>query len=191
MRIIVGISGATGAILGVNLVRALRMQPDCEVHLIISEGAEKTFKYESSITTQEVIACATHYHRIDNLGAPVSSGSFKTEGMVVIPCSMKTLAGIVSGYSDNLLLRAADVCLKERRKVVLVPRELPFSTIHLENMDKAARSGCIICPPVMTFYNNPETIQDMINHLIGKIMMMFGLEFTEFKPWTGNGPLNV
>lgn len=185
MRIIVGITGASGVILGVNLLKVLAALPDCETHLVITEGAKRTLQYETDIHVEDVIALADHYHDNNDLAAPISSGSFKTDGMIIIPCSMKTLSGVVTGYTDNLLLRAADVCLKERRQVVLVPRELPLSSIHLKNMAKAARHGCVILPPMLTFYNNPGSIQDMINHLIGKILMMFNLSFREFVPWKG------
>jgi len=119
------------------------------------------------------------------MAAPISSGTFDTDGMVVILCSMKTLSGLVNGYTDNLLLRAADVCLKEKRRLVLVPREAPLSIIHLRNMVRAASAGCLIIPPMLTFYNNPTTIDDMINHLIGKIMRVFNLNFDAFVPWKG------
>ncbi|QDR81444.1 UbiX family flavin prenyltransferase [Sporomusa termitida] len=185
MRIIIGITGASGVILGVNLLKALAEQPDCETHLVVTDGAKKTFEYETDMRFHDIAVLADYQHDINNLAAPIASGSFKTDGMVVIPCSMKSLAGIVTGYTDNLLLRAADVCLKERRRVVLVPRELPLSSIHLENMSKAAQQGCIILPPMLTFYNNPGSIQDMVNHLMGKIMMLFDIVFTEFAPWKG------
>ncbi len=188
MRIIVGISGASGAILGADLLRAFKRY-GCETHLVITAGAEGTLKIETGLTVKDLAAFADFVHPIGNLAASISSGSFKTDGMVIAPCSMKTLAGIVCGYTDNLLLRAADVCLKERRKVVLLPRELPLSSIHLGNMEKAARHGCIVCPPVMTFYNKPKSIQDMIDHLTGKVMMLFGLEFSKFKPWAGEDAL--
>jgi len=185
MRIIVGITGASGVILGFNLLKVLSELPDCETHLVVTEGAKRTFKYETDIHFEDVIAMADYYHDINDLAAPISSGSFQTDGMIIIPCSMKTLSGVVTGYTDNLLLRAADVCIKERRRVVLVPRELPLSSIHLKNMSKAARHGCIILPPMLTFYNSPSSIQDMINHLVGKILMMFDLKFSDFVPWRG------
>ena len=183
MRIIVGISGASGVILGVNLLKALAQHTDCETHLVVTEGAQATFPYETGMRLDEVARLSTHYHAINDMAAPISSGSFITEGMVIVPCSMKTLAGVVTGYSDNLLLRAADVCLKERRRVVLVPREMPLSSIHLGNMLKASRHGCVVMPPMMTFYNKPQTIQDMIDNLTGRIMMAFGLSFPGFAPW--------
>lgn len=185
MRIIVGISGASGTILGLELLKALRAYPQCEVHLVITEGARKTLSYETNYKMEDVVTLATHHHDINNMGAPISSGSFETNGMVIIPCSMKTLAGIASGYTDNLLLRAADVCLKEKRKLILVPRETPLNLIHLENMVRVAKAGGIIMPPVLTFYNNPKTIQDLIHHLLGKILMLFGLKYNKFSPWSG------
>lgn len=185
MRIIVGITGASGVILGVNLLKVLSELPDCETHLVVTEGAKRTFEYETDIRFADIAAMADYVHDSRDLAAPISSGSFQTDGMIIMPCSMKTLSGIVTGYTDNLLLRAADVSIKERRRVVLVPRELPLSTIHLKNMVKASRYGCDIVPPMLTFYNHPHSIQDMINHLVGKILMLFGIPFHEFVPWRG------
>ncbi len=185
MRIIVGISGASGTILGIELLKALRSYPQCETHLVITDGAKKTLAHETNIKVDDVISLADHCHGINNMAAPISSGSFKTDGMVIIPCSMKTVSGVAYGFADNLLIRAADVCLKEGRRLILVPREAPLSSIHLENLARAASHGCTIIPPVLTFYNKPQTVQDMVNHLLGKILMMFGLEFPGFKPWKG------
>ena len=185
MRIIVGITGASGVVLGVDLLRALSRHPGCETHLVMTDSARRTLAYETEIEPGQVIALADRYHPIGDMAASISSGSFRTEGMIVMPCSMKTLAGVVTGYTDNLLLRAVDVCLKERRRVILAPRELPLGTVHLRNLMQAASDGCIIMPPMLTFYNRPATIQHMINHLVGKIMAMFGLTFTEFVPWDG------
>lgn len=185
MRLIVGISGASGVILGIELLKALHNSHQCEVHLVVTEGAKQMLLHETNYKFEDLTELASFHYDINDMFAPISSGSFKTEGMVVVPCSMKTLAGIASGYSDNLLLRAADVCLKEKRQLVLVPRETPLGLIHLENMVRAARSGCIIVPPVLSFYNHPETVQDLINHLVGKILMLFGLEHKKFYPWKG------
>ncbi len=181
MRIIVGISGASGTMLGIELLKALRTQ--CETHLVITDGAKQTLAHETSIKVEEVIPLADYCYDIKNMAAPISSGSFKTDGMVIIPCSMKTVSGVAYGFTDNLLIRAADVCLKEGRRLILVPRETPLSSIHLENLARAAGHGCTIIPPVLTFYNQPQTIQDMVNHLISKILAMLGLEFPDFKPW--------
>jgi flavin prenyltransferase len=133
MRLILGISGASGAILGVEVLKALKQINDCEVHLVITQGAEKTLALETGLTPDQLVPLGGILHPVDNLGSPIASGSFRTDGMVVVPCSMKTVAGIATGYSDNLLLRAADVCLKEKRKLVLVPRDAPLSGIHLRN----------------------------------------------------------
>ncbi len=187
MRIIVGISGASGAILGVQMLKALRCQPDCETHLVVSAGARMTLAAETDMEIGDLIALSDHYHDEKNMAASISSGSFKTDGMVIIPCSMKTLAAIAHGYADNLLVRAADVCLKENRRVVLVPRETPLSKIHLKNLLEAAECGCTIVPPVLTFYNHPRSIQDQVEHIIGKVLMQFGLDHMRFKPWQGGG----
>ncbi len=185
MRIIVGISGASGTILAKKMLLALKTIPDMETHLVMSDAASRTMNLELNADHEELVSLADIYHPFQDIAASIASGSFKTLGMVVIPCSMKTLAGIVHGYSDNLLLRAADVCLKERRKLVLVTREMPLSSLHLENMLKAAQYGAVVMPPMLTFYNKPQTIDDMINHLIGKIMMQFDLEYTPFCAWHG------
>jgi 4-hydroxy-3-polyprenylbenzoate decarboxylase len=186
MKIIVGITGASGIIMGVELLKALRNQPQCETHLVISDGAKKTLSFEGGSEVKDIVSLADHYYETKNMGAVIASGSFKTDGMVIIPCSMKTLASVVHGYADNLLTRAADVCIKENRRVVLVTREMPLSRIHLKNMLEAAESGCTLIPPMLTFYNQPKTIQDQINHLIGKILMQFGLDHEAFLPWKGN-----
>lgn len=185
MRIIVGISGASGAIIGIKILEALRSQSDYEIHLVVSKGAEQTIKQEVEYTLDQINGLAHVVHSNRELGASIASGTFKTAGMIIAPCSMKTLAGIVSGYSDNLLLRSADVCLKERRPLVLLPRETPLSCVHLENMLRAARNGCIILPPMMGFYNKPQTIDDMINHVVGKTLGIFGIEHKSFHPWFG------
>lgn len=185
MRLIVGISGASGVILGYEMLKALRLVPNCEVHLVVTEGAEKNFAYETDLPLEKVHALASVVHSNQNLAASISSGSFKTDGMIVIPCSMKTVAGIACGYTDNLLLRAADVCLKEKRKVVLVPREMPLSRLHLKNLQTAAEWGCSIVPPMLTFYNNADTVEKQIAHIIGKALLQFGLDYKPFIPWTG------
>ncbi len=185
MKIIVGISGASGAILGIELLKALRGHSQCESHLIVSEGARKTLAAETNMQLEEVFSLADYNYNAKNMAASISSGSFKTDGMVIVPCSMKTLAAVAHGYADNLLVRAADVCLKENRKVILVPRETPFSKIHLKNLLEASNCGCTIVPPVLTFYNNPKTIQDQVNHIVGKILMQLGLEHSTFSPWKG------
>lgn len=187
MRLIVGISGASGVVMGYYMLKALRSVPDMEIHLIITDGAKKTFPLETEVSIHEVEALADVVHSSHNMAASVSSGSFKTDGMIVIPCCMKTVAGIVSGYADNLLLRAVDVCLKEGRKVVIVPREMPMGRIHLRNIHEAADYGCVVVPPVLTFYNGANTIEKQINHIIGKILMQFGIDYKQFIAWDGHG----
>lgn len=185
MRIIVGVSGASGVEMSFYLLKALKSVKDCEIHLVVSQGAKLTWELECEKPIEELYAMADQVYDEKNLAAAISSGSFRTDGMIVMPCSMKTLAGITSGYADNLILRAADVCMKEGRKVVLVPREMPLSRLHLRNLKEAADFGCVIVPPVLTFYNAPKTVEDQINHIVGKILMQFGIAFEKFIPWTG------
>lgn len=185
MRIIVGISGATGVIMGYKLLKVLRAVPDCEIHLVLSEGAIKNFELETDISIEDVKALAHFAHDNRNLAAAISSGSFKTDGMIVLPCSMKSLSGIANGYADNLLVRAVDVCLKENRRVVIAPREMPLGKIHLKNMLLAADLGCTIIPPMLTFYNAPDNLDDQVTHVIGKILMQFGMDVKKFKAWEG------
>lgn len=186
-RLIIGMSGASGAILGIELLKALQDFPDWESHLVISKGARRTIEHETSLKVAEVEALATRCHPLEDVGASIASGTFKTRGMVIVPCSMKTLAGVATGYSDNLLLRAADVVIKERRNLVLVARESPLSPLHLRNMQSAADLGAIILPPVLTFYNHPFTIEDMTRHMVGKILDIFGLEMSRFQRWGDDG----
>lgn len=186
MRLIVGISGASGVIMGYYMLKALKQIPGMEVHLVVTEGATKTFEYETDLTMDEVTAWADVVHSNKNMAANISSGSFKTDGMIIIPCSMKTVSGIASGFATNLLLRAADVCIKESRKVVIVPREMPMSKIHLRNIKKAADYGCIVVPPLLTFYNGSNSVEKQIHHIIGKILMQFGVAYKEFIAWEGS-----
>jgi polyprenyl P-hydroxybenzoate/phenylacrylic acid decarboxylase-like protein len=182
-RLVVGISGASGAILGIELLKAMRAQPGWETHLVVSEGARRTIAHETPYAMAEVEALAARHHSIGDVGALVASGTFRTAGMVIVPCSMKTVAGVASGYSDNLLLRAADVTVKERRKLVLVARESPLSPIHLRNLRAVSDLGAIVLPPVLTFYNHPASIEDMIRHIVGKVLDVFGLELPHFRRW--------
>jgi len=183
--IVIGISGASGSLLGIEVLRALRDFDNIETHLVVTKLATQTILHETKLTMATVQRMADHYHPINSLSATIASGSVDIMGMIVVPCSMKTLAGIASGYSDNLLLRAADVCLKERRKLVIVPRETPFSGIHLRNLSFLHDQGVIILPAMMTFYHQPETIQDMVDYLVGKILSQFDLEYGKYKPWEG------
>lgn len=181
-KIIVGVSGASGSILAVRFLETLKKLGH-ESFLIASEPAKKILVHETDITFNDLKKLATKSFDNKDFFASVASGSFKTDGMVIIPCSMKTLAGVASGISDSLMLRAADVCLKEKRKLVLVPREMPLSPIHTDNMSKVSRAGGIILPPVMTFYSNPKGIDDHINHVLGKILDLLDIENKVYRRW--------
>ena len=184
MKIVVGISGASGAIYGIRLLEELRHK-GVETHLILSDWGRKTIACETDYTVEEVIAKSDVFYDIDNMAAAVSSGSFRHDGMVVAPCSMKTLAAIASGYTDNLISRAADVSLKEQKKVILLTREAPLSMIHMENMVRAARAGAVIFPPVPALYNRPQTIDDIVNHTISRVMDHLQIPNDLTKRWDG------
>lgn len=186
MRIIVGVTGASGVIMSYHLLKALKAVPGCETHLIASQAAKTTWGYETEKPFSELTGLADAVYAEDDLAAAIASGTFVTDGMIIIPCSMKTLAGIVTGYAENLLLRSADVCLKENRRLVICPREMPLGKIHLHNMELAAHYGCTVIPPVLTFYNGAQTIEDQIDHVIGKVLMQFGIQYDRMKPWRGN-----
>jgi polyprenyl P-hydroxybenzoate/phenylacrylic acid decarboxylase-like protein len=177
-------SGASGIPIAVSLLKEMKKRPEWETHLVITSGAQKTIEQEMPLSGMEIEALATKCHSLNDIGASIASGTFRTEGMVVVPCSMKTVSGIANGFSQNLLLRAADVTIKEGRKLVLVARESPLSQIHLDNMLTLARLGVKILPPMLTYYNKPTSIDDMTRHVVGKIMDMFQLEATGFQRWT-------
>lgn len=181
-RVIVGISGSSGSMLGIRLLEVLKKMR-IETHLIITETAKKLIEHETKYKVKDVEDLASKVYDNKDFFASIASGSFQTKGMVVIPCSMKTLGGIALGYSDNLLLRAADVCLKERRKLILVTRETPLSYIHIENMRKVSLAGGIILPPVLTMYSKPKTIEEMVDHIIGKVLDSLGIENKAYKRW--------
>ncbi|TLD11680.1 hypothetical protein PspLS_11793 [Pyricularia sp. CBS 133598] len=183
-RIVVAITGATGAILAIKILIALR-RLNIESHLIISKWAEATIKYETDYTPKNVRALADHVHSIHDMAAPVSSGSFQTDGMIVVPCSMKTLAAISTGYCDELISRTADVMLKERRKLVLVARETPLSDIHLRNMLSVTQSGAIVFPPVPAYYIKAASIDSLADQTAGRILDLFGLDKANFERWEG------
>jgi polyprenyl P-hydroxybenzoate/phenylacrylic acid decarboxylase-like protein len=186
MRIIVAMTGATGAVYGARLLVALG-EMNVETHLVLSRWAEVTLRKETGLSARELSATATVVHSRDDQGASIASGSFRHDGMIVAPCSMKTLAAIRHGYADGLIARAADVTLKERRRLVLLARETPLSEIHLENMLALSRMGAIIAPPVPAFYSNPVTIDDLIDHTVGRVLDLFGLELPSLKRWNGFG----
>jgi 4-hydroxy-3-polyprenylbenzoate decarboxylase len=182
MKIVVGISGATGSIYGIRLLEALKRM-EIESHLVLSRWAETTIKVETSYSVDDVKNLASFVHSSSNQAAIISSGSFITDGMVVAPCSMKTLSAISHGYTDNLLTRAADVVLKEKRKLVIVPREAPLNEIHLENMLRLARMGVVILPPMPAFYNNPKDIDEIVDHTVSRIIDQFGIDNAISKRW--------
>ncbi len=185
MRLIVGISGASGVVMGYELLKTLRAA-GVETHLVVTEAAGKTLSCETSLCLGDLTTLASVSYACRDMAASIASGSFPTDGMIVMPCSMKTLAGIVSGYADNLLLRAADVCLKEGRKVVLVPRETPLSLVHLRNLKAAAEVGCTIVPPMLTFYGDADTVGKQIAHIVGKVLVQFGISYEGGMCWNGS-----
>lgn len=182
-RIIVGLTGASGVIYGIRTLQHLKNMAEVETHLILSEGARINLRIETDYREDDIKALADVVHRPDNLAASIASGSFKTAGMIVIPCSIKSLSGIVQCYSDNLLTRAADVCLKEKRKLVLVVRETPLHQGHLELLLKASQYGAHILPPMPAFYHQPQSVDDLIDQTIGKIFDYFDLEHQLFRRW--------
>ena len=183
-RIIVGITGATGSVIGVRLLEVMR-EAGVETHLILSKWGARTTIHETGRTLEDVNALASHSYNPNDQGAAVSSGSFLTDGMVIAPCSMRTLAAIATGQGDHLVHRAADVVLKERRKLVLVVRESPLSEIHLENMLKLARMGVTILPPMPGFYNHPKSIDEMVDHIVMRILDQFGIHIELAARWDG------
>lgn len=175
-RIVVGLSGATGAIYGIRLLQVLQPRTDVETHLVISDPARETICLETDWTIPQVEALATTTYAVTDIAAAISSGSFKTDGMVVVPCSMKTLSAIANSYNDNLLVRAADVTLKERRRLILVPRETPLHAGHLRMMLLATEMGAILVPPTPAFYNHPTSLDDIVNHTVGRLLDLLGIE---------------
>jgi 4-hydroxy-3-polyprenylbenzoate decarboxylase len=184
MRLIVGISGATGAIYGIRTLEVLR-RLGIETHLVISDAGKKTVHLETDYDIHTIEKIATEVHQIGNIGASIASGSFKTDGMVIVPCSVKSLSAIANSYNENLLIRAADVAIKERRKLVLVVRETPLHLRHLQLMTRVAAAGGVILPPMPAYYNRPQTMDDIINHTVGKILDQFDLDHTLFTRWRG------
>ena len=184
MRLVVGISGASGAIYGVRALQALR-DLKVETHLVMTDAALETLRLETDFRKSDVVRLATRVYRQDDIASKIASGSYATDGMLVIPCSMKTLAGIASGYSDNLLLRAADVTIKERRRLVLVVREAPLSLIHIENMATVTRAGAIVLPAMPAFYQRPKSVAALVNQVVGKALDILGVEQHLSERWNG------
>ncbi len=185
IRIIVGISGASGAIYGIRALQVLRAADGVESHLVLSQAAARTIAEETDLSLADVKALADVVHDNRDIGAAIASGSFITAGMLVAPCSIKSLSGIVHGFADNLLIRAADVCLKERRPLVLMVRETPFHAGHLELCSKAAAYGAVIMPPVPAFYHRPKTIDDIIDQSVGRALDVLGLHTDVVSRWQG------
>ena len=184
-RIVVGMTGATGAVLGIELLRQLQRCTDVETHLVLSRWARATIHLETELSARDVESLADVVYSWDEQTAAISSGSFRLDGMVIAPCSMKTLAAIRTGYADGLIARAADVTLKENRRLVLVARETPLSQIHLENMLALARMGARIVPPMPAFYNHPACVGDIVDHIATRILDQFDIESPTAKRWTG------
>jgi flavin prenyltransferase len=184
-RIVVGMTGATGAVLGVEVLRRLQQCSDVETHLVLSRWARATIHLETGLSAGDVAGLADVIYSWDDQAAAISSGSYRVQGMVIVPCSMKTLAAIRTGYADGLIARAADVTLKERRRLVVVPRESPLSEIHLENMLTLARMGASIIPPMPAFYNHPASVDDIVDHVVTRILDQFDIESPTAKRWNG------
>lgn len=184
LRLVVGISGSSGPQFGIALLQALRSVGGIvETHLVVSAGAKHSLRLEADCAVNEVEALADVVYRSHDVAAAIASGSFLTAGMVVIPCSMRTLAAVATGNTTDLLTRAADVCLKERRRLVLVTRETPLNLIHLRNMVTVTEAGAIVLPPVPAFYHHPKTIDDLVDQTVGKVLDQFGIEHDLFERW--------
>lgn len=179
-----GMSGASGAALAVRLLEVLARMERVEVHLVITDAARQVMALETGREASTLKELVTRMYGEHDLAAPVASGSFSTAGMVVIPCSMKALSGVATGYAENLLLRAADVCLKERRPLVLVARETPLSLIHLDNMRAVTRAGATVLPPVLTMYTKPTTLEEAVDQVVGKVLDVLGIQSEVFRRWS-------
>ena len=184
-RLIVGISGASGVIYGIRMLEVLKTMDEVETHLVMSRYARLNIEIETTYTPQDVESLADVVHGFGNQAASISSGSFKTDGMVIAPCSMKTLSAIAHSSADSLLTRAADVVLKEQRRLVLMPREAPLHVGHCKLLYEVAQLGAVIAPPMPAFYNQPQTIDDLVNHSVGRVLDLFGLDTGILKRWEG------
>ncbi|MFC9897511.1 UbiX family flavin prenyltransferase [Nocardia sp. NPDC127579] len=184
-RLIIGITGASAPHLALHLLTALAQSGTVETHLIVSRAAHRTLELEAGLRADDLAGLADVHHQRGDIAASIASGSFRTLGMVVVPCSMKTLAAIAHGYSDDLIARAADVCLKERRRLVLVTRETPLSLVHLRNMTAVTEAGAVVLPPMPAFYQQPTCIDDLLAHLSGKILDQFGIDHELSPRWQG------
>lgn len=185
MRLIIGMSGATGVIYGIRLLEVLQQDPDIETHLVMSDSAKMNIGIETQWSAKDVKALADYVHSNKDIAATIASGSFQTSGMVVAPCSIKTLSAIANSYADSLIVRAADVILKERRRLVLLPRETPLHTGHCELLYKASQIGAIIAPPMLAHYIKPQTIDDLVNHHVGRVLDLFDVDSGLVQRWQG------
>jgi len=188
MRLIVGISGASGVIYGVRLLEVLKAESNVETHLVMSDSARMNINLETDWSAKDVLALADHVYSNRDIAASIASGSFGTDGMIVAPCAIKTLSAITNSYADSLIVRAADVVLKECRRLVLVPRETPLHTGHCELLYRASQLGAIIAPPMPAHYIKPQSVDDLINHHVGRILDLFSIDCGFVKRW--NGPQN-
>ncbi len=184
LRLVVAVTGASGVIYGKRLLEVLS-EKKIETHLIISKAAEKVIKHELATSKEEIEKLATYVYEVDDLTGPLMSGSYRTDGMVIIPCTMKTLSGIVHGFADNLILRAADVALKEKRRLIVVPRETPLSIVHLRNMLEAAKLGVFVIPAMPAYYHKPDKVSDLVDFVVGRVLDSFGIEHMLFKRYSG------
>lgn len=185
MRLVMAMTGSTGSVIGVRILAALR-DLGVQTHLVLSRWGRVTLEMETDFTAADVHAMADHTHGHGDHSAAIASGSFRTDGMIIAPCSMRTLAAVRAGYGDGLIHRAADVTLKERRRLVLVPRELPLSEIHLDNMLALTRMGAVIAAPVPAFYTRPATVDDIVTHICARVLDQFGLDLPEAERWQGH-----
>jgi len=185
MILVIGITGATGVIYGIRLLEVLSTRKDIETHLVISNAGEVNIKYETAWKVEDIKALADFSYDINDVGARLASGSFNSDGMIVAPCTVKTMSALANSYTENLIIRAGDVTIKERKKLVLLVRETPLHIGHLRNMERLSEMGAIIMPPAPAFYHKPKTIQDVIDHTIGKALDIFGIEHNLFQRWTG------
>jgi 4-hydroxy-3-polyprenylbenzoate decarboxylase len=183
--LVVGITGASGATYGIRLLEVLSSIKNVETHLVVSEAAEAIIKYETGRSIEDVKELASFSYDIRDMGVQISSGSFRTDGMIVAPCTVKTMSAIANSYSENLLVRVGDVTIKERRRLLLLVRETPLHLGHLRNMERLCEMGAIIMPPVPAFYHRPQTIQDIVDHTVGKMLDIFGIEHALFQRWPG------
>ena len=182
MKLVLAITGASGVIYGKRLLEVL-LNKNVDTHLVISKAAEKIIAHELSITKKSLEKLANHIYEVNDWSSPIVSGSFKTDAMVIAPCSMKTLAGIANGFAENVILRAADVALKEKRKLILVPRETPLNTIHLQNMLDLTKQGVIIVPAMPAYYHKPKTIEEIIDFVVGRVLDKLDVEHSLYKRW--------